>query len=206
MHEVGALKAELDVSRETMDRLEALVDQTVRWNRKINLISKESVTQIWDRHIKDSLQIGRLASSGSLWADLGSGGGFPALVVASEWAELHPETQFVLVESDQRKCAFLRTAIQSLSLNAKVISQRIESVPPIGANIISARALAPLNSLLAYADRHLAHDGVCLFPKGQNHEAELSESLESWTYQSEIHPSLTNPNAAILKLWNIRRV
>ena len=188
-----------------MDRLEALVALTLQWTQKINLISKTSAQDIWTRHISDSLQLVPLAPRCEIWADLGSGGGYPALVLACHFLEYSPDTRFVLVESDQRKCAFLRTAIQNLSLNAQVMAKRIEDIPALNADVLSARALTALPGLLAYCESHLKPKGTALFPKGENFQDEVAESLDSWTFAREIHPSLTNSNAAILKLWDIKR-
>lgn len=195
-----------NVSRETMERLEILENLVLKWNPRINLISKASTSQIFQRHIQDSLQISLLSPEFNTWVDLGSGGGFPALVVATHRLEFNEQSNFVLIESDQRKSVFLRTAIRELGLRATVVSQRIEEAQPQGADVLSARALAPLDVLLSYAERHLLPEGVCFFPKGESFRDEISKALESWTFQREIHPSVTNPNAAIVKVWNLKRV
>lgn len=197
---------ELDVSRETNLRLAALVALLTKWNSTINLVSKESVGQIWTRHILDSAQIFRLGSKASLWADLGSGGGFPGLVVAVLAAEKAPSMQLVLVESDQRKASFLRQAGQALGLSVGVVAERIENIEPLNADIISARALAPLPQLCGFAGRHLAQDGSAIFLKGRSHADELAKAREGWNFSLESHASITDPSAIVLVLKGIVHV
>ena len=203
---MGASLVELDVSRETTDRLRALERLLVKWNPAINLVSKATLPQAWDRHILDSAQIYQLAPPSSHWVDLGSGGGFPGLVIACLATELRPELKVTLVESDQRKATFLRQAARELSLNTAVISARIEAVDPLAADILSARALAPLTDLLAFADRHMRPEGTALFPKGVSWRDEVARAQEGWHFDSVTHPSATDPNGAILAVKAIRHV
>lgn len=198
--------AGLNVSRETLERLNDFSALVEKWTQKINLISKASIPQIWDRHIVDSAQIYGIAPAFQTWVDLGSGGGFPGIVVAILAAEHQPNAAITLVESDQRKCAFLRTAIRELSLNATVHSKRIESLDPLGADVLSARALADLDVLLSFCARHLDFKGTALFPKGENWKKEHETAQERWSYQCEAITSITNPAAAVLKIEEIRRV
>lgn len=196
----------LDVSRETSQRLSALVALLIKWNKAINLVSKDTVGEIWSRHILDSAQIFNLGCKASLWADLGSGGGFPGLVVAVLAAEKAPHMQIVLVESDQRKAAFLRQAGQTLGLNVKVLADRIENVQPLNADIVSARALAPLPQLCVFAHRHLSPDGAAIFMKGRSHSEELTNARDNWNFALESHPSITDPSALVLVLRGIVHV
>lgn len=196
----------LNVSRETLERLKAYAGLVEKWTVKINLISKASIPYIWDRHIRDSAQIYDLAPPCDNWLDLGSGGGFPGVVVAIIAAEKSPSTTVTLVESDQRKCAFLRSALRELSLSGSVKSERIEKLQPQNADVLSARALADLDTLLAYSDRHLSPTGVAIFPKGENWQKEHSAAQERWSYRCEAITSITNPAAAVLKIEDIRRV
>jgi 16S rRNA (guanine527-N7)-methyltransferase len=197
---------DLNVSRETLKRLRAFEALVRRWTQKINLISKGSVSEIWDRHIEDSQQIYGLAPPFTRWVDLGSGGGFPGIVIAILAQEKHPGSTVTLVESDQRKCAFLRTAIRELDLPAHVVAKRIESIEPLGADVISARALADLTVLLSFAERHLAATGTALFPKGARWQQEESDARLVWSYDSEAITSKTDPSAAILRIKDIGRV
>ena len=197
---------ELNVSRETLEKLQAFSDLVLKWTPKINLISKQSAQDIWARHIVDSAQLFELAPSFQKWVDLGSGGGFPGIVISILGQEGDAEREFILVESDQRKGAFLRTAIRELDLNARVITKRIEDVPPLGADILSARALADLRTLLSFAERHLKPDGIALFPKGAQWQAEDKDARAEWSYHCDAITSKTNPDAAILKIKDIKRV
>ncbi|MEZ8015670.1 MAG: 16S rRNA (guanine(527)-N(7))-methyltransferase RsmG [Ascidiaceihabitans sp.] len=195
-----------DVSRETFERLEAYVALIEKWNPKINLVSKSSLPEIWDRHIWDSAQIFDIAVEGSVWADFGSGGGLPGIVLAIFAKELRPDMQFYLVESDQRKCAFLRNAVREIGLNVKVHAERIEVLDPIGASVISARALTDLNGLLEFVERHSAKNGVAILPKGETWEKEILQAQENWSFEYEEITSKTNNDAAILKIKDFARV
>ena len=204
MNSPGWLKT--DVSRETFERLEAYVALIEKWNPKINLVSKSSLPEIWDRHIWDSAQIFDIAVEGSVWADFGSGGGLPGIVLAIFAKELRPDMQFYLVESDQRKCAFLRNAVREIGLNVKVHAERIEALDPIGASVISARALTDLNGLLEFVERHSAKNGVAILPKGETWEKEILQAQENWSFEYEEITSKTNNDAAILKIKDFARV
>ena len=194
------------VSRETSDKLAQFAQLVEKWTAKINLISKPSIPHIWDRHIRDSVQLYQHAPMGSHWVDLGSGGGFPAIVLALMSQQDGCQTKFTLVESDQRKCVFLRTAIRELGLDASVINDRIEKIAPLNADILSARALANLKTLVGFANLHLAEDGVALFPKGSNWEAEDVDAREDWQYNCDSIRSETDPSAAVLRIKEISHV
>lgn len=197
---------ELDVSRETMDRLNCFAELVQKWTPRINLVSRSSLAQLWTRHIKDSLQVVRAASDGARWADLGSGGGFPGLVAAIVGAQTHPDRHHMLVESDQRKSVFLRTVIRETGINCEVIPRRIEALDPLDADILSARALAELPQLLAYAERHLAADGTALFPKGATWQKELTAARREWRFGLDTITSETDADAVILKIRGVQRV
>ena len=194
------------VSRETSDKLAQFAQLVEKWTAKINLISKPSIPHIWDRHIRDSVQLYQHAPIGNHWVDLGSGGGFPAIVLALMSQQDGRQTKFTLVESDQRKCVFLRTAIRELGLDASVINDRIEKIAPLNADILSARALANLKMLVGFANLHLAEDGVALFPKGSNWEAEDVDAREVWQYNCDPIRSETDPSAAVLRIKEISHV
>ncbi len=195
----------LDVSRETFERLELLDGLLRRWTARINLVSRASLDRLWDRHILDSVQIFDCVTPGRLWADLGSGGGFPGLVVAILAAERAPEMQVVLVESDHRKAVFLRTAARETGVACRVIVGRIEDIAPLKADRISARALADLDRLLEYADRHLAPEGVALFPKGVRWKTELARAQRRWRFEAQAIKSRTEDGAVILKIEGVSR-
>lgn len=195
----------LDVSRETFERLSLYVDLVKRWNPRINLVSRNSLNDIWIRHILDSVQVFRCAERFETWADLGSGGGFPGMVCAIIAVEEAPNAHFQFVESDQRKSAFLRNVARECGVSCQVISKRIEAIDPLGADILSARALADLNTLLSFCDRHLSEPGTALLPKGANWKKELAEAQEEWKFEAEPITSLTEPQAVILKIKGVSR-
>jgi 16S rRNA (guanine527-N7)-methyltransferase len=189
----------LDVSRETMASLRAFEAEVRRWTPAVNLVSRGSLADLWDRHIEDSAQIFRACPPDArLWLDLGSGGGFPGLVIAILARELHPGLRMVLVESDQRKAVFLRQTAQKLGLEVTVLAQRIESLPPQGADVVSARALAALKDLLDLAIPHMKPGGIALFPKGARYAEEVAEARSFWRLDLESHPSASSPDAALL--------
>ncbi len=197
--------SKFDVSRETFDRLDTYVELVKRWNPKINLVSRSSLEDIWDRHILDSVQVYRCATTAETWVDIGAGGGFPGMVCAIMALEESPNTRFQFVESDQRKSAFLRNVARECGVTCQVISKRIESVEPLEADILSARALADLRTLLSFCDRHLSENGTALLPKGANWKKELSEAQEEWKFDVEPITSLTEPQAVILKIKGVSR-
>lgn len=197
---------DLNVSRETLDQLAAFRALVEKWNPKINLVSKKSLPEIWDRHILDSAQVFSSTDAKGSWVDLGSGGGFPGIVVAILSKDADADLNITLVESDQRKSAFLRSAIRELKLNAKVIADRIENIEPLNANIISGRALADLDLLLEYAQRHVSSNGVALFPKGRTWKNEHEQAQRRWSYTLDVIKSKTDADAAILKIKDIVRV
>jgi 16S rRNA (guanine527-N7)-methyltransferase len=198
--------AGLNVSRETFERLELFAELLIKWNSRINLVSRSSLAELWTRHIIDSVQVFNCAGPTALWADLGSGGGFPGLVVAILAKEQHVDCKVVLIESDQRKAAFLRTVTREVGLDCQTISQRIEVAPPQNANIVSARALAELSVLLQYSERHLAKGGIALFPKGVTWQKELTSAQLQWRFDVDVIESQTMSGAAILKIEGATRV
>lgn len=198
---------ELDVSRETIERLGHFSALLEKWNPKINLVSKSTLQDGWQRHFVDSAQLFALCDvEAGTWLDIGSGGGFPGLVISAISKELKPDLNIVLVESDQRKCAFLRTVVRELDLTCQVRSERIELLAPAEAAVISARALADLTTLLSYASRHAVQDSICLFPKGRTWEKEVNEARDSWSFSMEKFKSETDNDAVVLKIKEISHV
>lgn len=197
----------LNVSRETSERLDTYAALLVKWNPAINLVSKSSLADLQTRHFADSAQLFALCPpTARHWADLGSGGGFPGLVIAILATESMPDLSVTLVESDGRKAAFLSAVIRETGIRAKVVADRIESLAPLAADVLSARALAPLPQLLAFAEQHLAPGGHALFPKGATHRSEVVESLADWRFDLREHPSKTDPHAVILEIEGVSRV
>jgi len=196
-----------DVSRETLERLDAFEALARKWTRKISLVSRNDAEHLWPRHIVDSAQLWPLRPAGvSHWVDLGAGGGFPGIVIAILAAETADPPRVTLIESDMRKAAFLMTAAREIDCPVTVLTERIESAPPQRADIVSARALAPLGTLLGWAERHLRAGGACLFHKGRSWQDELSEAAGNWRLEPEIIPSITNPDSVVLKIEGFSRV
>lgn len=189
------------VSRETTAQFERLENLIRLWNPKINLVSKTTIEDLRTRHIADSLQVAEAAEHCDTWADLGSGGGFPGLVVAI----CKPEADVVLVEADQRKAVFLRRAVGELGLNARVVSSRIEEIEPLRSDVISARALAPLEKLIPLALRHGRPDTRYVFPKGARFREEIEIARRSWRFEIDVRPSRIDKEAAILIMERIER-
>lgn len=197
----------LDVSRETLERLEIYAKLLEKWTLKINLIAPGTVPTLWERHIRDSAQVFGVAGVGSgRWVDMGSGGGLPGVVVALLASEKAPELRVSCIESDQRKAAFLAVVSRETGVPFEVVPARAESVQPMAADVISARALAPLDRLLTLAARHLAPDGVAVFPKGARHEKERADAEKNWQFDCQTFTSYTDPAAVIYKVGVPRRV
>lgn len=195
--------AAANVSRETVDKLSVYHDLLLKWSPRINLVAKNTLPDAWNRHIVDSAQLViAIPEQCSTWADLGSGAGFPGLVIAI----LRPDIKVTLIESDARKAAFLRSALRETGTEATVLTQRIEDAKPQNADIISARALAPLPDLLEFALRHLKPTGTALFQKGRQFQTEIDAALETWRFRCETLPSRTSKGAALLRLTEIARV
>ncbi|MFS3134396.1 16S rRNA (guanine(527)-N(7))-methyltransferase RsmG [Gluconacetobacter sacchari] len=184
--------------RHRLDRFAAIL---TRWNARINLVSPRDLPHLWDRHIADSLQLAALVPPGARLADLGSGGGFPGLIIA-----IATNADVTLIESDQRKAAFLREAARAAGARVTVLARRIEDIdiPPV--QVVTARALAALPQLLEWSSRLLAPNGFCLFLKGRNVDDELTSTAADWHMAVSRLPSRTNADGTILKLGEITRV
>lgn len=195
----------MNVSRETQERLDIYLELLRKWSPKINLVSPASLKDAARRHFDDSLQIASLTPEGAKsWIDMGSGGGFPGAVIAIALAGSGLE--MTLIESDQRKAAFLRTVSRETKTPFKVIAQRIEDVPAMNCNVVSARALAPLADLLEYAEPHLVPNGKALFMKGGSWRNEVRDAQKTWRFTCDAHTSMTNPDAAVLEIGGLSRV
>lgn len=194
-----------NVSRETQSALRDYAAEVKKWNKAINLVSKASVEEIWERHIIDSLQIFPLAGDFQHWIDLGSGGGFPGIVCAIAAKEANPGAKFTLVESDVRKSAFLLKMSIKFDLNMKVLPQRIADCSAQAADIVSARALSSLEKLLSHSVPLLAANGTCIFPKGKTYETEINDARKEWSFDCDVIDSKTSADAAILRIRNVSR-
>lgn len=196
----------VNVSRETFEKLEAFEALVRKWTPKINLIAHSTVPEIWQRHIVDSAQLYAIAPENyEHWVDIGSGGGFPGIVMAILGNAGMPNARFTFIESDQRKATFLRTASRELSLSVKVISERIENVPEQCADVVSARALGALDALMPALQRHLSPNGIALLHKGRRYADEISQAQLNWDFEITDVPSITEPDARLLAIQRISR-
>jgi len=196
------------VSRETTERLDRFVAELLLWQPKINLIARSTVPKLWTRHIADSLQLRLLAPQAKIWVDLGSGAGFPGLVLACAFADT-PGARVHLVESNSKKAAFLREAARATGAPVIVHPVRIGDFvdnPPASVQIVTARALAPLVELLSAAYPLLTKGAQGLFPKGQDVDAELTEAAKCWTIKASLVPSLTDSKARIVHVTGINSI
>jgi 16S rRNA (guanine527-N7)-methyltransferase len=197
---------DLNVSRETLGDLTKMVESLKKWNKTINLVGKSTIDSVWSRHILDSAQMwSQRPENLKTWVDLGSGGGFPALVLAILGKAQAPGVCFHMIESDARKCAYLRNVSRETSLNTRIHTVRIEKSEPIMADVVSARALAPVETLLSFSQRFLSDSAFCLFLKGQACDTEEEKARESWSFQSEKIKSISDDTGSIIKIWNLKR-
>lgn len=201
-------RVRFNVSRETIATLEVYADRLLAWQRRINLISQSTVPDVWWRHFADSAQIVDLLPDPApgevpVLADIGSGAGFPGLVIAL----MRPMFHVKLVESNAKKAAFLQEVVALTDArNVKILRARAESLQGWTADLITARACAPLGKLLEMTDTIRRPDTVCLFLKGAAAERELTEAREGWKITTQSTPSVTNPDSVILKISEVNRV
>jgi 16S rRNA (guanine527-N7)-methyltransferase len=190
------------VSRETGDRLAAYVDILARWRKTTNLIAESTFASVWTRHIADSAQLIGLAPQARRWIDMGSGAGFPGLVIAIQLADI-PGAVVHLIESDQRKCAFLREAVHATGAQATIHPERVEAVEPASlgpVDAVAARAFAPLPLTLKLARPWIERGAVGVFPRGESARDQVAALPEATAYAIELLPSLTDAKAAILRI------
>ncbi len=204
MNAPASARADLNVSRETLEKLELLERELRRWQAIKNLVGPATLDRIWERHVIDSLQLLEHAPAARTWVDLGSGAGFPGLVLAIAGQERGLTVH--LVESNSRKCAFLRQIARLTGASAIVHEERLEAVIPgfvSKADVVSARALASLTQLLEWTEPMLKTGTTGLFPKGRDAESELTEARKRWTVKADILPSRTDSEARILRITSI---
>ncbi|MGE0736271.1 MAG: 16S rRNA (guanine(527)-N(7))-methyltransferase RsmG [Alphaproteobacteria bacterium] len=198
-----AFAADTGVSRETLVRLSIYAELLAKWQPRINLVAPSTMPELWHRHMLDSAQLVPLLPSGATtMLDIGSGAGFPGLVIAIMRADLHAH----LVESDTRKATFLREAARLTKTTSTIHARRIEELKPFPVDIVTARACAPLIELLDLAEPFLTPGSTCIFPKGARAEDELTEAGKRWNMRIERHPSRTAANSTVLRLSDIKRI
>jgi 16S rRNA (guanine527-N7)-methyltransferase len=199
--------AAFDVSRETIERLEVYEALLRQWQKAVNLVAPSTLDAVWHRHFADSAQIVRLAPAGARsWVDLGSGAGFPGLVVAILLAETG--ARVTLIESDSRKCAFLREVARKTGITVDILSTRIEQAatqakvePP---EVVSARALAPLDRLLGLAAPLFTPSTVGVFLKGRDAALEVETAAKAWTFAVEMVPSITETTGRVVVIRDLQ--
>ena len=201
------------VSRETIGRLEVYASVLQRWQKTINLVAPSTVGDVWHRHFADSAQVLALAPAGPLrWLDLGSGGGFPGLVIGVMLAE-RPGSAVTLIESDARKCAFLREVVRQTGLGAllrvDILTGRIElaaNTSKVGVvDVVSARALAPLDRLLGWCQPYFGAGTIGLLPKGRDVDAELAVARQVWRFEFEMVHSQTQVDGRVVVIKELER-
>lgn len=192
------------VSRETLARLKIYAAMLEDWGARHNLVSRSTLADIWQRHFWDSAQLLTLLPSGKMsLVDLGSGAGFPGVVLAALLHDRQP--RIVLYEATQKKCRFLKAVADQLGLHLEIRCARVEAAKPEIFGVVTARALAPLDQLLAYAVRFFGKDTLGLFFKGQNVDAELTEAHKSWNMKVKQHPSRSDARGVILEIRELQR-
>jgi 16S rRNA (guanine527-N7)-methyltransferase len=195
------------ISALATERLQIFVGLLAKWNAAINLVSPVSLAEVWTRHVADSAQVLDVAPiRRTRWLDLGSGAGFPGIVIALITADTPNPVEMTLVESDRRKAAFLSTVSRETGVPMIIQAARIEAVAPQSADTVSARALAPLVKLCSFAERHLAPHGAALFLKGGRYDAEIAEARRTWSFALDVRRSSTDPAGAVLIMKDLRRV
>jgi 16S rRNA (guanine527-N7)-methyltransferase len=196
----GWLQDNLNVSRETLDKLEAYSALLVKWAPKINLIGTSTIETLWTRHIIDSAQLLWIAGPAALrWVDFGSGAGLPGLIIAILLSET-PASEVTLVEPSAKRCAFLREAARRCGAKIIIMEQKIEEVEARAVDIVTARAFAPLDALLAHTYPWLQFGGKALFPKGQDVQREQALASTNWAFRHKLHTSLTDARGCILEV------
>ena len=193
--------AHLNLPEAALARLGLYAELLVKWQKSINLVGPDTIPSLWRRHFLDSAQLFPLLPQGiHRLVDMGSGAGFPGLVLALLGA---PDVH--LIESDARKCAFLREVARVTETMVTLHNSRVEKVAPLGADLVTARALAPLDKLLAWAEPHLLPGGHCLFLKGRGAEDELTIAAKEWNIAAQRIASLSDPSGLVLHLKEVRR-
>lgn len=193
---------DLNVSRETLAALSLIVSELHEWRQKMNLIGPREANHIWRRHVFDSLQLSQIIPPTARIVDLGSGAGFPGLVLAALAASRGGYV--TMIESVGKKCTFLREVVKKAGLPATVLNERVEKVNDVTAEYVTARAFAPLPMLLNYAAPWLETGAIGVFPKGRRWQEELTQASDCWTFAHEVIPSHSG-DGSVLKIWEVSR-
>ena len=203
MKKIDFIKS-LNVSRETINSFSEYEALLSKWNKKINLISPNTLVDLWVRHFLDSGQIiNHVDASGKKWVDVGAGAGFPGLVVALLLRDRKIDCDMVLVERNTKKVFFLNEVIRKLNLNVKVVNNNVDAIEPLNADILTARAFSELKKLIELSVRHRKEKGVCFFLKGENYRFELDKTLNYWFFDYDILDSISNYSGKIIRVKKI---
>ena len=198
---------QFDVSRETIERLKVYEALLRHWQKGTNLVAPGTLDHVWHRHFADSAQLLALVPDSRKWLDLGSGAGFPGLVIAVCSAN-QEDTHVHIIESNARKCSFMKEVVRETGCSVEIHNARIESLEQSdrfhGVEIVTARALAPLGALFSLSSAFLKPGMRAMFLKGRQAADELSEAKKDWTFEAELHPSITDRLAALVQVTNLR--
>ncbi|MDC3108362.1 16S rRNA (guanine(527)-N(7))-methyltransferase RsmG [Paracoccaceae bacterium] len=193
-----------NVSRETLKSFCEYETLLSKWNKKINLVSPNTLVDLWERHFLDSGQIIKhVDASGKKWVDVGAGAGFPGLVVALLLRDRKIDCDIVLVEKNTKKVFFLNEVIRKLNLNVKVVNKNVDKIEPLNADILTARAYSDLKKLIELAVYHRKEKGICLFLKGENYRSELDKTLNYWFFDYDVFDSVSNSSGKIIRVKKI---
>lgn len=204
------IKSELqqyNVSRETAEKLSVFVDLLKEWNTKMNLVSKNSLEDIWTRHVLDSLQLIRyIPDTTEILLDIGSGAGFPAIVLAITMQEKMPNAKWILAESITKKTVYLNDVCAKLGLkNVRIENTRVENLKLNKVDIVTARAVASLDVLFGYVYGLGKKSGKYLFPKGKTYQEEMLSAGQKWLFDCNVHPNAYSEEGVILEINNLRK-
>lgn len=196
-----------NVSRETTEKLTAFVALLTEWNAKMNLVSKNSLEDVWTRHILDSLQLIKyIPDTAESLLDIGSGAGFPAVVLAIAMQEKMPNARWILVESITKKTVYLNDVCAKLGLkNVQIENARIENLKLKNINIVTARAVAALDVLCSYVAGFADKDTKCLFLKGKTYAAEVESARQKWNFDCNVYPNTYSDDGVLLEISNLRK-
>lgn len=198
----------MPVSRETENKLECYLETLIKWNSKINLVSQKTIENAWERHFLDSAQLVKyIPENTKKVVDIGSGAGFPGVVLATLKGDFNLDFETNLVESDSRKCAFLQEVVRVCDVSkVRIFNSRIEKNKDLNGDVVTARALADLNLLLDYSYNYITKYGKYIFLKTQNIDKELHEAQKSWIFDYSLEPSITDENGAIIIVENLKKI
>lgn len=201
-YDAATFAAEFDVPRGTFQKLEAYASLLVEWQARMNLVGPATLPDLWNRHFRDSAQLLALAPPGKRWLDVGSGGGFPGLVVAAM-----SDARVTLVDSIAKKCQFLLAVRDALALSdvVTVANARVESLPPLGVDVVTARACAALDTLLGWGLRHATPDATWLLLKGERWMEEVETARGTFRFDLEVVESRSDPRGRVLVIRNVAR-